>query len=148
MAAYIVFLSVSSSNNNSISKGHYKVIIAVIARPISRFIYTDEDIIIIISSEIVLFIYLCVCTIHAPHQSVNNLWFLSPPDLHNAELFYKNLNKSKKKAALSLLPDQNKFPSLTNSVLICNSPKELSYSKVKRASAPQTFQSQHHYRRY
>ena len=74
-----LFLSVS------ISKGHYKVIIEVIAQPISLFTYTDEDIIIIIiSSEIILLIYLCVC-IHTPHQSVNNLWYLSTPDLHNPD---------------------------------------------------------------
>lgn len=59
------------------------VIIEVIARPISLFTYTDEDIIIvIISSEIILFIYLCVCTVHTPHQYVNNL---STPDLHNPD---------------------------------------------------------------
>lgn len=56
------------------------VIIEVIARPISLFTYTDEDIIIvIISSEIILFIYLCVCTVH---QYVN---YLSTPDLHNPD---------------------------------------------------------------
>lgn len=70
-----LFLSVS------ISKGHCRIIIEVIARSISLSTYTDEDIIIvIISSEIILFIYLCVCTIHTPHQYVNNLWYLSTPD--------------------------------------------------------------------